>query len=1270
MLTRLASCSVLMLAFGPSPILSQNDVPGVDAGQDRAADLYGPPERIIYVPFDRFSDVYQQEDASVVLRYADYLKLLKLESEREQVRRRPADAVITRATYTATIEQDFARIQAALTVSVTGKPWVEVPLNFGEAAIGAVMSDDGEVLLRGTGEGTYALLFKTPGEQRVRLDLTARVATSPEGRQIDLDCPPAAITTFEISVPRADQQIEVRPRLLQQPVDSGADETRVSASLGATGHIAAAWRPRETAKPQMQLLASVTNRQRYHLADGVIQADAWLTYEILRGELQQLRIVVPVGHRILDVAASVKVQGWESAETDDGQILTVELLNPAEDQVTVEVHTEQRLEETLIRIGGYQAGGVTAGIHALDVVRESGQIVVSRANDLSVRVTEQAGVSRIEPDQVAQEIRHADALAYKYYSPAFALALSVARVEPRVSVGQLLNLVLGEDELGMTSQLSYAIDRAGVFELRIGVPEGLVIDDVRSDHLQEFRVVDGMLVIVLRERTLGSVRVTIDAHQALDKASTELTLPIPEPLDVERETGIVQLFADDSIEVATHEETLEAARPAPVSPQLVQAAGAARLRAAWQFSRRPVVIPVTVTRKPARLSAAVATDVLVEPTRTRVTTLIDFQVEFAGLDRFRISIPEEARDTLQVESVALVPTSPSLKSQQPGEPIDGWIPYTLVMQREVFGRQRFQVIYDLQPTELVVPAADNQSGDDAVTGNENGNGGAEPAPGGTEPIEAAPAGGPPANSDDKDPSPGADGGASSDADGNTGAAEDVARQPSREGEAPAADDVVRPSAGDAAGPNGTATGDAAEADVVDADAGADAGVEDASGTQIDPQQLQLSLRTIRPLESVSDDGVSSAISVSRVTGEIRIQKEQTLTITAEATGADVEPIDIRELTALPQDGTFAFRYRKHPPEETITVDLTQTRYDVHKVIATVVSRALVEVVLGEDLTATYRCRYRLKSTERQRLRVELPKGIEVLSVLVDGGEVRLEPDSAAAPSELADTYFVRIAREGASDTPFTLMLQFLWTVHPKPFDRGLQGTIRLPLPRIGEQEASAVQQTRVVVWVPKDYALIGDPLGFSLLGRTPLRQALWEPPILLDPAADDSEWISGESKVLLDFPTTGRVAYRYSNLGGDLEHDPTITLLWWNTLWYTVVVSLAIALIGWVLLRTSWENKLGVLLLLAFLGVLLGLKSEHVLAHVLSAARFGLVFLLGLWLLGALFGKRRGAEANAGSATGASWRMTGAGPPHVAVVPPPGVFKQHHSQETHDHDHR
>ena len=120
--------------------------------------------------------------------------------------------------------------------------------------------------------------------------------------------------------------------------------------------------------------------------------------------------------------------------------------------------------------------------------------------------------------------------------------------------------------------------------------------------------------------------------------------------------------------------------------------------------------------------------------------------------------------------------------------------------------------------------------------------------------------------------------------------------------------------------------------------------------------------------------------------------------------------------------------------------------------------------------------------------------------------------------------------------------------------------------------------------------------------------------------------------------------YIFTNLGGASR----IEVRWWNRIAMTLFLSGVLALIGWILLRTSWENKLGFLLLLGFLAALYGLKDPHGLREGLLAAGPGLILLLAIWLIHGLF---RGVEG-----TRKLSRRSKNGPENCAVIPPPGVF--------------
>ena len=134
------------------------------------------------------------------------------------------------------------------------------------------------------------------------------------------------------------------------------------------------------------------------------------------------------------------------------------------------------------------------------------------------------------------------------------------------------------------------------------------------------------------------------------------------------------------------------------------------LTSAWSYSRRPLRIPVSTTRKPTRLSATIATTIDVQPDTVEVATQLDYIVEFAGVDTFRFLVPEAVSPSVQIEAEASGPSSVAIKQRLNGDATNGWVPWTVVMPREIVGRQRFRITYRLSgETAAPAPAAPRRS---------------------------------------------------------------------------------------------------------------------------------------------------------------------------------------------------------------------------------------------------------------------------------------------------------------------------------------------------------------------------------------------------------------------------------------------------------------------------------------------------------------------------------------------------------------------------------
>jgi hypothetical protein len=599
--------------------------------------------------------------------------------------------------------------------------------------------------------------------------------------------------------------------------------------------------------------------------------------------------------------------------------------------------------------------------------------------------------------------------------------------------------------------------------------------------MKEFQTPDSeqLLIVALREKTLGRIVVTITAHRPLDAADKEShPLPLVEPLATARENGLIFIYAPESLEVIADEKGVQGAQPTRPDGSAPPQVATSRLVSAWSYTRRPE-IPVRTERKPTRLTAAVATTINVRQDLTEVTTLVNYLVQFAGIDTFRLAVPEQFAAQVQIESAD--PAGLPLKQKSRGDGAeDGWVVFTVVTQREVTGRVPLRLKYDLKPEQS---------------------------------------------------------------------------------------DKIR----------------------------------------------KIAVEPVRVLDAPGRAADAAPIVLSGISGEVTVLKDRSLSV--EASGDDFETIDVRELTLLPQEGNLAYRYFKQPEKfaTAFKLELQATQHEIQEVVETVVAQALIEAVLTEDKVVTFRCRYRMKTSERQRLAIELPKDVEILDSYVAGKRVELEKDAGKGAAKDREAFKINVARATPSDEPFVMALLFRAPFKENPL-HGRGGNVQLYFPHLGGEAeqghaAVAIQQLKVALWVPRDFTLVGTPREFTPEQDT--RVNIRSGAVAFSASTANLEsWFRDTSSGLFAFTPAGR-AYVYSRLGA----ADSIEVIYWRTNWYTWVISGMMLGIALVLSRTSWENRLTFVLLVAFGGAMWALRDADQTLNVLAAARWGLLAGAAYWLI-------------------------------------------------------
>jgi hypothetical protein len=1122
----------ILLAFSSACAAAQtpNETPAntPSASQPVPADPPAQPpgtlERLIYVPFRELQKVFNNPDASVVLPYSEYLQLLKQAMQSVPQTTANEDAVITSSNWSAVVEKDIVRITAELQVTVLKQEgWAALPVAFGAAAIGRVEPADGSVLLKGVAEGQYSLLLQGAGKKTVKLELLAAVQTSPENRAFSLQCPPTGIAELTVSIPEPDQSVTIAPLQVLLPAEPVAGRTVVKASVGAVTGFDVRWSPRAGSKPVMDLLASATAQTQARIEPGLLQVRTQLNYEILRGELRELTIAAPRDARIIDVtAAAGRIRAWTVDQTNPSQqLIRVELLAPATERFQVEVQTERTIEGDQATLIGRLDDGSLQGVHAEGVVRESGVLTLTTDPALTAIVTAQSGLRQTAAEG-AGGTQEGGANSWEYSGSRGRLTVQIRPVEPRLIAVHTLNYTFRDSELRVRSVIRYEIERAGIFQLALQIPEGLLVDSVSADGMSEYSLDrgTGRIVLSLTQKRMGSIEVTVQGHLpfAAGTENAELALPIPAPEGVERETGTLTIDAPEFLDVLTVDEKttgLFPARDAVVEPQ-------ARMRSigVWSFTRRPLALSVRTAPRPSQVAGFVATTVRVEPEIVRQSAVATFDIRNAGIDTLRIAVPETIAADVRFQALSGGHVIRQRDRATAAE--NGWVTWTLVLQEEATGEVQIGIDWDLP-----IPAAPVQ-----------------PAAAPAAPAQAAPVGGNAAE---------ANGGAASE--------QTITIEPAR---------ILPPFADDQAG--------------------------------------------------------RRRVILTQARGEMRLLRHESLSITADSQGDTTEPIDVRELEKLDADGYLAYRYFAQPASAVVKI----RKHQLHEVAATVVSRGAVEVVTETQQLAAWRVRLRITTSERQRLRIDLPAGSELQAPLLNGQRTTVEKATDVTTAENMTAYYVNVSRSGTSDESFLLTLQYRCPIAADntklPYDgQGSRQLLRLP--QVGDGGgATVVQQVRLAVWAPDDISFLGAPAlwtrdrtasaSFSDLLKNPSDTAA---------AAALNDWIGDSAGS--EFATQGSVTV-FRSTGSEL----VVELLWWKRWFLLGLISGTLAVVGLLLRRTSWENRISMVLLAAFAAVVLSLRRDSGVSDAVLLAVPGVGLVATLWLLGLLLGRRPVAAGLAAAA--------------------------------------
>ena len=109
-----------------------------------------------------------------------------------------------------------------------------------------------------------------------------------------------------------------------------------------------------------------------------------------------------------------------------------------------------------------------------DVSRNSGVVLVNLSPGLRAETEKKTGLLQMDVTELPGNVKKQSwEFAYRYASLPFGLALNVKKIQPLVTVEQLVEVVIEPEKLELEVSAIYDIQLAGVFQLDLDIPKGV-----------------------------------------------------------------------------------------------------------------------------------------------------------------------------------------------------------------------------------------------------------------------------------------------------------------------------------------------------------------------------------------------------------------------------------------------------------------------------------------------------------------------------------------------------------------------------------------------------------------------------------------------------------------------------------------------------------------------------------------------------------------------------------------------------------------------------
>ena len=581
--------------------------------------------------------------------------------------------------------------RATLTLTVeTERPADYLLLPAAARVLTEFTSDSPQARLQAEGNG-YRLKLAQKGKYSVTLQYLLPVAER-EGRwQIQAWMPTNLRNEVHLELPAPNCEVE-SPQAVYLRTDEKEKGSDTMLVAGAAGDLAIAWRPREreTKREQTVFFCEVATLALFQ--PGLVGLTHQVRYQIAQGEIQSMQLRMPRGVSVTAVRGA-GLSTWRF-DPDAGQV-EAWLEKPVSGEYVLVVAAQLARDKLPYEVE-------ITGPEAVGASRQRGAVALAAGGEVQIHPGEAAGCSTMNtadfPAEAVKEALGAPQArgpapaevkrALRYHQLPASVKAQAERVLPEIRVLEESSVDVSDERMVLSGRLKLDFAKAGVFSVRLDLPDGFDVDSLTGDdvsHWDEVRDGGRGVQVNFVKQALGARTLNVVLSRMERRVDAEFDVPRIGVRDALKHTGTLAVSGERGLRFsAVKREGAGEINPRELGIQQAGYLAFRILRPDWAVRLKTEAMePVVKVESVQRVSLSEG--------MMQGRVHLCYGIEHAGVKLFRLQSPRAG--------VALNVTGRNIARVQEVDPTNG------VWEVELHGKAENEVAFEVAYQEPYDPAA-------------------------------------------------------------------------------------------------------------------------------------------------------------------------------------------------------------------------------------------------------------------------------------------------------------------------------------------------------------------------------------------------------------------------------------------------------------------------------------------------------------------------------------------------------------------------------------